>query len=107
MDKQQPSAPRPSIPRFKSREEEAEFWDTHDSTEFEHLWRPVRMKVAERIQHVFSVPLERDVLTRLIETSRVVEVGAGALAAKLIAEGLDRMDATTARAAGKKGKQHG
>lgn len=103
MDKQA-SAPRPRIPRFRSREEEAEFWDTHDSTEFEHLWRPVRMKVAEEIQHVFSVPMERDLLTRLIETSRAAGVGAGVLAAKLIAEGLDRMSPSSA-VPGKKDKE--
>jgi len=106
MDKQA-SAPRPRIPRFRSREEEAEFWDTHDSTEFESFWRPVRMKVAGEIQHVFSVPMDRDLLTRLIDTSRAAGVGAGALAAKLIAEGLDRMAPPSGQPAARKGKQHG
>ena len=29
------------IPHFNSIEEEAEFWDTHDSTEFEDEWEEV------------------------------------------------------------------
>ena len=99
--------PRPRIPQFKSREEEAEFWDTHDFTEFESLRRPARLKVAEKIQNVFSVPLERDVLTRLVETSRSKRINIGALAAQLIAEGLERMDAPSARGSGKKGGHDG
>ena len=102
---EQVSKARPRIPRFKSRHEEAEFWDTHDLTEFESLWRPARLKVADRIQHVFMVPLERDVLTRLIETSRKTDMNLNALAARLIAEGLDRMGASSVDAPRKKGKK--
>ncbi len=37
-----PAAPPPSrIPTFASIEEEAEFWDTHDTTEFEDEWEEV------------------------------------------------------------------
>jgi hypothetical protein len=36
------------IPRFKSRQEEAEFWDTHDTTEFEDEFVEVHIKVASR-----------------------------------------------------------
>lgn len=96
------------IPRLRSYEEEAEFWDTHDSTEFEHLFRPARIKLADHIGHELVVPLERNVLTRLIETSRATGIGIGTLAAKLIADGLDRMDPPKAQASAKKGKkQHG
>jgi hypothetical protein len=107
MEKQQDRRPRSRIPRFKSREEEATFWDTHDSTEFEDLWHPVRVKVADEIQHVFAVPLDRDVLTRLIETSRATGLRAGALAARLIAEGLDQLSPSSQGSTTKKGKRHG
>lgn len=56
------TASRSLLPRFKSREEEAGFWDTHDSTEFE--WRPARIKIAEKVRHTFGVPLEMDVSSR-------------------------------------------
>lgn len=36
-----PRHPKSRIPRFKSIEEAAEFWDTHSTTEFEDEWEPV------------------------------------------------------------------
>lgn len=105
MKEEQKERQRPRIPRFKSREEEAEFWDTHDSTEFD--WRPTRLRFAEKVQHVFSVPLEIHVLTRLIDTARAHEVGVGAFAAKLISDGLDRLGAEPAPPPNEKGKHHG
>jgi len=33
--------PRSRIPEFSSVEEEAKFWDTHDTTEFEDEWEEV------------------------------------------------------------------
>lgn len=94
-------------PRFKSYEEEAEFWDTHDSAEFESELKPTRVKIADKIQHVLMVPLERPVLDRLVATSRAEGAPLTDLAARLIAEGLDRMDAPGVPSSPKKGKQHG
>lgn len=95
------------LPRFRSREEEAEFWDTHDSTEFEHLFRPTRLRFAEKVEHVFMVPLDPPALDLLIQTGRATGEGSGALAARLIAEGLERMGAKLEPRTSKKGKQHG
>src|SRR6266511_6187450 len=36
-----PKTGKNRIPDFKTIEEAAEFWDTHDSTEFEDEWEPV------------------------------------------------------------------
>lgn len=103
MEEQEQKRPKTRIPRFRSREEEAEFWDTQDSAEFD--WRPVRMKVAERIHHVLSIQIERDVLTRLIDTSRARSVGLDELVARLISEELGRMGAEPASASSRKGKR--
>jgi CopG antitoxin of type II toxin-antitoxin system len=47
---------RPSrIPRFRSIEEEAEFWDTHDSSEFEDEFE----EVPEETRFVLTRPNER------------------------------------------------
>lgn len=35
------------IPDFRSLEEEAEFWDTHDLTEFEDELEPVEFEIAK------------------------------------------------------------
>src|SRR3989344_8976251 len=32
-----------AFPKFNSYEEEAEFWDTHDFTDYLHLTKPVKM----------------------------------------------------------------
>ena len=90
MTAEQSAGTRTRIPRFRTREEAAEFWDAHDFTEFEDEWRPARLKVAKELRHVLAVPLPREVLTQLIETSRARGVGVTALAAQLIADGLGR-----------------
>ncbi len=44
----EPETKRPSrIPTFQTYQEEAEFWDTHDTTDFEDEFRPVTVRVAE------------------------------------------------------------
>jgi hypothetical protein len=99
--------PPKRLPRFRSYEEEAEFWDTHDSTEFEHLFKPTRLRFAEKIEHVLMVTLDGPVLDRLIEMARSKDQGPVALAAQLIVEGLDRMGAPAVDRAAMKGKKHG
>ena len=32
------------IPEFKTIEEEAEFWDTHDTTDYEDEFKPVKVR---------------------------------------------------------------
>jgi len=44
------------IPDFESYEEEADFWDTHDSTEFE--WEPVEVKVSRPLKVTFAIRLD-------------------------------------------------
>jgi hypothetical protein len=102
----QPRA-RSRLPRFKSYEEEAAFWDTHDSTEFESEFKPTMVRFADKIQHVAMIPLERPVMDRLVLISRARGEPFTELAAQLIAEGLDRIDPATARPSGKKGKKNG
>ena len=53
----QPTASR--IPDFASREEEAEFWDTHDFTEFLDETRPVKLRVGKQLSEGLTVRLDR------------------------------------------------
>jgi hypothetical protein len=99
--------PRTQIPRFKSREEAAAFWDTHDSTEFESEFRPARVTVAEDVQHKLAVPLDRETLTRLVELGRARGVGPATLAAQLIAEGVNLLSTAEATAPSQERKRHG
>ena len=40
------------IPEFKSYAEEAEFWDTHDFTEFEDETHPVKVRFARNLSNL-------------------------------------------------------
>ncbi len=37
----------PSIPRFKNDDEEIEFWDTHDLTDYLHIFKPVKLDLSK------------------------------------------------------------
>ena len=50
MSKEHNSLPKSRIPVFASREEEAEFWDTHDVTDFLDELTPVTMRAAHPLQ---------------------------------------------------------
>jgi hypothetical protein len=46
------------IPEFQTREEEAEFWDTHDFTEFLDETRRVKLRVSKNLASALSVRLD-------------------------------------------------
>ena len=48
------------IPIFKSFEEEAEFWDTHDTEEFTDEFEPVEVKFARPLKHKWMLTIELD-----------------------------------------------
>ena len=61
---------RSRIPDFATLEEEAEFWDTHDTAEFEDEWEPVELDVARPLMHQLSVRLEGPVFHRLVAIAK-------------------------------------
>jgi predicted HicB family RNase H-like nuclease len=51
--------PTPSrIPDFATREEETEFWDTHDFTDYLDETRPVKLRVAKNLSDGVTVRLD-------------------------------------------------
>jgi predicted DNA binding CopG/RHH family protein len=48
------------IPRFESIEEEAEFWDTHDTEEFADEFEPIKVNFAYPLKHKWMVTMELD-----------------------------------------------
>ncbi|MGB7002697.1 MAG: CopG family antitoxin [Halobacteriota archaeon] len=48
------------IPRFESIEEEAEFWDTHDTEEFADEFEPIEVKFAYPLKHKWMLTMELD-----------------------------------------------
>jgi hypothetical protein len=53
-----PTEPHGRIPAFHSVEEEAEFWDTHDTTDYEDEFGEGTLKISPEFRHVFQLPFE-------------------------------------------------
>lgn len=91
---QQPATSR--IPAFSSIEEEAEFWDTHDSTEFEDEFEPVTdvkiIFVPARTQKGIMVRLDYDTILRITEMGRAKGVGPSTLARMWVLEKLAELE---------------
>jgi hypothetical protein len=63
----QPEHPR-RIPEFRSREDEATFWDTHDVTDYLDELRPVRVSFTPNLSAGMTVqldPADREALARI------------------------------------------
>jgi hypothetical protein len=93
-----PSTERVSrIPHFSSVKEEAEFWDTQDTTEFEDEWEEVQLEHSASQGHVLSVRLDREQFRRISAHPRAKGVGASTLARMWVLDRLDQADAETER----------
>jgi hypothetical protein len=46
------------IPEFSSYEEEANWWDTHDITDYLDELKPVKVRVAKDLTHVLQIPFD-------------------------------------------------
>jgi hypothetical protein len=81
---------RSRIPRFKSREEEAQFWETHSTTEFEDEFEEVKLKVARPLGHILAVRLDARTIDRLAEAGRAKGLGPSTLARMWLLERLEQ-----------------
>ena len=88
----QPSV-KSKIPRFETREEEAEFWDTHDTTEFEDEFEPVEVTFAQSlVRRGLTVPLNAQTIDLLQHLAREKKTEPATLVQMWI---LDRLRAET------------
>ncbi len=76
------------IPEFKSYEEEAEFWDTHDTTDFEDEFKPVKVRFAKNLASNLNVRLDPETLERLRKLAHDKGIGPTTLARMWILEHL-------------------
>jgi predicted DNA binding CopG/RHH family protein len=83
-------AKKPRIPTFSSLEEEAEFWDTHDTTDYEEEFKPVKVRFAKNLSHVLALRLDQQTLEELREQARKKGIGPTTLARMWIRERLQR-----------------
>ena len=73
---QQTKQPAPSrIPDFKTREEEAAFWDTHDFTDYADEFHPVRVRVANNLSEGITIRFDHQTLTALRNRASAKGIG--------------------------------
>jgi phosphohistidine swiveling domain-containing protein len=77
------------IPRFRSREEEAEFWDTHSPLDFPDEIRQVEMRVRKPLKGVLAIRLDHKHLEELRELAEQYGVGPTTLARMFIVSSLN------------------
>lgn len=76
------------IPEFKTIEEEAKFWDTHDVTDNWEGDKLVKVKFAKNLHHILGVRLDPQTITELEEQGKKKGIGPSTLARMWILEKL-------------------
>ncbi len=72
---------------FASYEEAAEFWDTHDTTDYPDAFRPVKVKTMLKGRH-YEIEVEADVVKALQARAREKGVKVSHLASDLLRQQL-------------------
>lgn len=85
---------RSRIPKFSSREEEAEFWDTHDITDYWDELEPVKVRFSDRIDHGVVVVFKSETFDKLFEMADERGVFPDALIHDWVAKGMKEAQAT-------------
>ena len=78
------------IPKFQSREEEAEFWDTHSLADHWDEFTPVNVKFGKNLSQGITIRLDPDTLKQLRELAQRKGVGPSTLARMWVLEHLQR-----------------
>lgn len=76
---------------FSSYDEAAEFWDTHDTTDYPNAFRPVEVVTEFRRRH-YEIELEADVVKALQVRARRRGVTVSHLASNLLRQQLETVD---------------
>ena len=79
---------RKTIPEFKSREEEAQFFDTHDMADYQHEFKTVKVKFAKNLSEGITVRFDKSTIDKLREIAHEKGVGPTTLARMWIMEHL-------------------
>jgi len=77
------------IPDFKTREEMAQFWDTHDVADFVRELKPVKLKAAKNLTNTLNVRIDTQDLEKLREEADAKGLGPSTLARMWIKERLN------------------
>ncbi len=95
-------AAKPVIPKFRSREEESQFWETHSPLDYVGWQEAKQLRVARPLSHVLGVRLDAMTIDRLAEIGERMGIGPSTLARIWIMERLSEMDKDSRSSAGTK-----
>ena len=84
-----------TIPAFATREEEAEFWDTHDIADYWDELKPISLEVADDLGMSFVISLDADQFNQLLRLADERGVAFDALARQWVVERLQKPDASS------------
>lgn len=76
------------LPDFQSRQEMAEFWDTHDFTDYMDEFKPVKVRFAKKLSEGITIRLDPETLQELREKAHQQGIGPTTLARMWILENL-------------------
>lgn len=96
---------RRRIPEFASLAEEAEFWDKHDTTDYEAEFKPVKVRFARNLSQGITVRLDPETLAELRGLAREKGIGPTTLARIWILERLREEE--TAASGGRRASKRG
>lgn len=71
--------PKEPIPQFKSYEEEAEFWDTHDIADYWDDFEPVTVKFTKPLSKQLAIRVDEQTYNQLQKEAEEIGVGATTL----------------------------
>ena len=91
-------APTPTrIPEFASIEEEAKFWDTHSTADYEDEFKPVRVRFGKRLSSGVTIRLDPDTLERLRAIAQEQGIGPTTLIRMWVLERLKEKEPSARR----------
>jgi hypothetical protein len=80
---------RGRIPEFKSREEEAKFWDAHSIADYMDEMKPVKVRVAKNLSEGLTIQFDPETITKLRLRAQKRGLGPTQLARMWIMEKLE------------------
>lgn len=81
------------IPRFATREEEAQFWDTHDFTDYWDEWEPANLEASPNLHSSILVSFDGEALSLIYKYADAEGVNAESLVRTWILERLQNTGA--------------
>lgn len=88
---------RSQVPEFKSLEEEAEFWDTHDSEDYPDYWQPASdVKFSKKLVSVYKkvmpIRLDEETITAVKKVAKQKGIGTSTTIRMLLRERLAQLN---------------